>query len=76
MDLYFDPELILKERDFTYAEFKDRVKWLENVLDDYYKDNKPACSNQDTRCNDGNSGRYRQDLFHWRTIPWVNIIRN
>jgi hypothetical protein len=65
----------LKFETFNLGKIKF-IPFTSAVSDDYYKDIKPAGSNRVTRCNGGNTGRYRRDLFHWRTIPWVSIIRN
>jgi hypothetical protein len=68
-------EIFLKFETLNLGKIKF-MPFTSAVLDDYYKDIKPAHTFRATRCNPGNTGRYRQDLFHWRTIPWVNIIQN
>ena len=36
------PELVLKEEDFTYEEYQVSLKWIDDVLEQYYKGKEPG----------------------------------
>lgn len=36
------PELVLEEEDFTYEKYQASLKWLDDVLEQYYKGKEPG----------------------------------